>query len=61
MNAVFIGSSNELGGFESGLVAQLTSPRFSVVFGGVGTLVVVGLWSAMFAKLRKLRGLVEVH
>ena len=61
VNAVFIGSSNELGGFESGLVAQLTSPRFSVVFGGVGTLVVVGLWSAMFPNLRKLRGLVELQ
>ena len=43
VNSVFMNSSNEIGGFESGVVAQLTSPVFSVVSGGVGTLVVVGL------------------
>lgn len=41
VNSVFINSSNEIGGFESGAVAQLTSPVFSVVSGGVGTLLVV--------------------
>ena len=57
VNAVFIGSSNELGGFESGLVAQLFTPLISVVSGGIGTLVVVATWSGLFPKLRKLGSL----
>jgi MFS family permease len=61
VNAVFIGSSNELGGFESGVVAQAFGARISVVSGGVGTLLVVGLWSWMFPGLRKLRGLADPH
>lgn len=57
VNAVFIGSSNELGGFESGLVAQLFTPLISVVSGGIGTLVVVASWSGLFPRLRKLGSL----
>src|SRR5207248_5820179 len=41
VNSVFISASNEIGGFESGVVAQLSSPVFSVVSGGIGTIVVV--------------------
>jgi MFS family permease len=41
LNSVFIGTSNELGGFESGLVAGLLGPVASVVLGGIGTLLVV--------------------
>lgn len=41
INGLFIGTSNELGGFESGLVAGFFGPVVSVVAGGVGTLVVV--------------------
>jgi MFS family permease len=41
VNSVFIGASNELGGLESGLVAHWFGPVFSVVSGGVGTIVVV--------------------
>jgi MFS family permease len=41
VNAIFIGSSNELGEFESGMVARLLGPVASVVIGGVGTLLVV--------------------
>ncbi|MEM1027547.1 MAG: MFS transporter [Planctomycetota bacterium] len=52
VSAVFISSSNELGGFESGLVARLFGPVFSVVSGGVGTIVVVAVWSRLFPKLR---------
>jgi MFS family permease len=51
VNSVFISSSNEVGGFESGVVAQWTSPVFSVVSGGIGTLLVVlaatFLWPAI--------------
>lgn len=53
VSAVFISSSNELGGFESGLVARLMGPVFSVVSGGVGTIVVVAVWAGLFPKLRK--------
>jgi len=57
VNSIFIGSSNELGGFESGLVAQLFSPVISVVSGGIGTLIVVASWLKLFPKLRKVDSL----
>jgi len=41
VNSLFIGTSNELGGFESGMVAHLWGPVFSVVSGGIGTILVV--------------------
>jgi len=41
VNSLFIGTSNELGGFESGFVAQYFGPVFSVVSGGIGTILVV--------------------
>lgn len=59
VNAVFIGSSNELGGFESGLVAQWFNPVVSVVSGGIGTLLVVGVWMLRFPGLRKFRSFAE--
>ncbi len=52
VNAIFIGSSNELGGFESGLVAQIFSPVISVVSGGIGTLLVVGATALAAPQLR---------
>lgn len=54
VNAIFIGSSNEVGGFESGTVAQLFTPVISVVSGGIGTLLVAASWMGLFPKLRKL-------
>ena len=41
VNSLFIGTSNELGGFESGFVAHFLGPVFAVVSGGVGTILVV--------------------
>jgi hypothetical protein len=41
VNSLFIGTSNELGGFESGFVAHWLGPVFSVVSGGLGTILVV--------------------
>jgi MFS family permease len=41
VNSLFIGTSNELGGFESGLAAQFFGPVISVVAGGIGTILVV--------------------
>ncbi len=49
---VFIGASNELGGFESGLVAQAIGTPATVVGGGVATIVIVGLWWRLFPSLR---------
>jgi MFS family permease len=43
VNSLFIGTSNELGGFESGAVAQLFTPTISVMAGGIGT-ILVALW-----------------
>jgi MFS family permease len=51
---VFIGMSNELGSFESGTVAALFGTVFSVVSGGVGTLLVVLLVALAFPQLRAL-------
>jgi MFS family permease len=51
VNSMFIGSSNELGGFESGLAAKWFGPVVSVVSGGIGTLVVTGLWARLFPGL----------
>ena len=53
VNSIFIGASNELGGFESGVMASLLGPVGAVVFGGVGTLVVVGLISRLASQLRQ--------
>ena len=49
---VFIGASNELGAFESGMVAQLVGTPATVVGGGIATVVVVGTWWTMFPSLR---------
>lgn len=54
VNQVFIGASNELGEFESGVVASWIGPVRAVVVGGVGTLLVVALWSGLFPSMRKL-------
>ena len=53
VNSLFIGTSNELGGFESGLVAHLLGPVFSVVSGGIGTILVVLAVAAVWPEIRK--------
>ncbi|WP_347986857.1 MFS transporter [Methylomonas sp. AM2-LC] len=54
INGIFIGSSNELGAFESGLAASLLGLVPSVLFGGVMTLLVVGATAKLAPKLRRL-------
>jgi len=54
INGVFIGSSNELGAFESGVAARLLGLVPSVIFGGLMTLSVVGVTARLAPKLRKL-------
>jgi MFS family permease len=53
VNSLFIGASNELGEFESGLTAQWLGAVRATVIGGVGALAVAGLWSVIFPSLRK--------
>ncbi|MCI0536514.1 MAG: MFS transporter, partial [Verrucomicrobiales bacterium] len=53
VNSLFIGTSNELGGFESGFVAHLFGPVFSVVSGGVGTIFVVLAVAWIWPEIRK--------
>jgi MFS family permease len=57
INGIFIGSSNELGAFESGLAARFMGLVPSVLFGGFMTLAVVGITAKLAPKLRKL----ELH
>ncbi len=57
VNSIFIGSSNEVGGLESGMVAQAVNPLFSVVSGGIGTLLVVVIWALAFPRLRRVGSL----
>ena len=51
---VFIGASNELGAFESGVAGQLLGPAGAVVLGGVATVAVASGWSALFPELRNI-------
>jgi hypothetical protein len=52
VNALFLGASNELGEYESGLTAQWFGPVRAVVLGGIGSMMVTGLWSVFFPPLR---------
>lgn len=54
VNMVFIGASNELGEFESGITAAWLGTVRAVVLGGAGTLLVTGLWTALFPSLRRI-------
>ena len=58
VNQIFIGSSNEIGAFESGVAARLLGTVPSVIFGGVMCIVVVAAVAAFSAPLRQLR---EIH
>jgi len=55
VNMIFIGASNQLGAAESGLLAALTTPTFSVVAGGIGSIAVVVAVAALVPQLRRYR------
>jgi MFS family permease len=57
VNSVFIGASNEVGQFESGLTAAWLGAVPAVVLGGIGTIVVVAFWWRLFPELRSISGL----
>lgn len=54
VNMLFVGASNELGQFESGITAQWFGTVPAVILGGVGTIVVVALWTWWFPSLRRV-------
>ena len=54
VNSIFVGSSNELGAFESGLTAKLMGTVQAVVFGGLMTILTVGFTTIKFPDFRKL-------
>lgn len=51
---LFIGASNELGEFESGVTARFFGPVIAALFGGVASLFVTGLWARLFPELRRV-------
>ncbi len=57
VNFLFINASNQLGEFESGVVAALIGAVPAAVVGGVGTVAVALLWMAIFPDLRKVERL----
>lgn len=57
VNSMFIGTSNQLGEFESGLTAALFGVVPAVLIGGVGTLIVVIIWVRLFPQLVKINSL----
>jgi MFS family permease len=61
VDMIFIGASNELGEFESGLTAHWFGTVPAVVLGGLGTLVVVALWARAFPELRRADQLTTIR
>lgn len=57
VNMVFIGASNEVGQFESGVTAQWFGTVPAVVLGGIGTIAIVTVWARLFPELRRARDL----
>ena len=61
VNTLFIGTSNQLGEFESGVLAALIGAVPAVVVGGAGTLLIVGLWIKLFPQLFNADRLEDLH
>src|SRR5580704_8499619 len=59
VNSLFVGASNELGEFESGVTAQWWGAVRAVVAGGLGALAITGIWSVLFPGLRGIDQLTE--
>jgi hypothetical protein len=58
VNMVFIGASNEVGQFESGLTAQWFGTVPAVLLGGIGTILITVLWTVLFPQIRELDRLI---
>ena len=59
VNSLFIGTSNQLGEFESGMVAGFIGAVPAAFIGGLGTIMVAGAWMYLFPSLRNIRSLSE--
>ncbi|MEK3725133.1 MFS transporter [Paenibacillus sp. FSL H8-0034] len=59
VNSLFVGTSNQLGEFESGMLAGFMGAVPAAFIGGIGTIAVAGLWMYLFPSLRRLRSLTE--
>ena len=59
VDMLFIGASNEFGEFESGFTAQWLGTVRAVVLGGIGTLLVIALWTWLFPDLRRAEGFAD--
>jgi MFS family permease len=60
IHTLFVGCTNELGEFRAGLFASLFGPVPAALVGGIGTLLIVALWTRLFPSLRKVDRLSEV-
>ncbi len=58
---IFVGASNEIGQFESGLTAQWFGTIPAIIFGGIGTLIVTGLWAWYFPELRRVEEMTRIE
>lgn len=61
IHVLFVGCTNELGEFRAGLLASLLGPVPAALAGGIGTLLIVALWTRLFPPLRRVDRLSEVH
>ncbi|WP_439523274.1 MFS transporter [Marivita sp.] len=59
VNQVFVGASNEVGGFRAGTMAVLIGPVAAVAVGAAGTVAVAGAWAVLFPEMRRIRSLVR--
>jgi hypothetical protein len=57
VNSIFIGLSNEMGSFESGVAASLFGPIIAVVAGGIGTIIVVLIVARVWPQMGQLKSL----
>jgi MFS family permease len=55
VNSLFVGTSNQLGEFESGTLAGFVGAMPAAYIGGIGTIAIAGLWMYLFPQLRRLR------
>src|SRR5207253_7712189 len=60
VNIIFIGASNELGGFESGATAAWWGPQHAVIIGGIGTILVVATIAMLSPQIRRLGSLRDI-
>jgi len=54
VNSMFIGTSNQLGEFESGITAAWFGAVYAVLIGGIGTIIIVALWMRFFPQLMRI-------